>query len=208
MATTINGKTATPQLSQLEIMFKGPLWVDMQVGKVEDLQSIKQLYINKLVWVNDEQTWYYYYGMETNVVEGITTNVHRWEKQSSRSTITVYDKEKEYLEGDAVFCDGKIYSALMSIKKYETPLLPYIPPKWLCIAGNTITRTFIFSNVSAVVISTDIENPMFYTYIKDKVTNIEHLATVSFEKLSEKEYRFEFYENGVLTPQSGSIVHK
>lgn len=208
MASTINGKTATPQLSQLEIMFKGPLWTDMQVGTVEDLQSVKQLYVNKLVWVCSEQTWYYYYGEVTDVVEGIETKIKRWEKQSSRSTITVYEPDKEYLKGDAVFCEGKIYSALMPIKKGETPLLSYDPPKWLCIAGNTITRTFIFSNVSAATIETDIENPLFNVYIKDPVSGEYELVTTSFEKLSEKEYRFEFYENGVIAPQTGYIVHK
>ena len=201
------GLKKIPQLSQLEIMFKGPLWTDMQVASKANLQSVGRLYANKLVWVNDENTWYYYVGeVDQEQPDGSILRVQRWEKQDM-SNITVYDQTRHYMDGECVFLNGKIYLALTEIQPGETPLNEYDPAKWLCISGETITKTHIFSNASAVVISTDIENPIFVVYLEDENGN-EYQVEPSFEKLSETDYRFEFYENGELTPKSGSIIHK
>ena len=197
-----------PQLHQLEIMFKGPLWTDMQVATAADLQTVGRLFANKLVWVNDENTWYYYVGEVTSVGDdGETIRTQRWEKQD-RSNITVYDQTRHYMDGECVFLNGKIYLALTEIQPGETPLEEYDPPKWMCISGETITKTHVFSNVSAVVIETDIENPIFEVFIEDAETGTDEKVFPSYEKLSDSEYRFEFYENGELSPKTGYIIHK
>lgn len=197
-----------PQLHQLEIMFKGPLWTDMQVATAADLQTVGRLFANKLVWVNDENTWYYYVGEVTSVGDdGETIRTQRWEKQD-RSNITVYDQTRHYMDGECVFLNGKIYLALTEIQPGETPLEEYDPPKWMCISGETITKTHVFSNASAVVIETDIENPIFEVFIEDAETGTDEKVFPSYEKLSDSEYRFEFYENGELSPKTGYIIHK
>lgn len=197
-----------PQLHQLEIMFKGPLWTDMQVATAADLQTVCRLFANKLVWVNDENTWYYYVGEVTSVGDdGETIRTQRWEKQD-RSNITVYDQTRHYMDGECVFLNGKIYLALTEIQPGETPLEEYDPPKWMCISGETITKTHVFSNTSAVVIETDIENPIFEVFIEDAETGTDEKVFPSYEKLSDSEYRFEFYENGELSPKTGYIIHK
>lgn len=197
-----------PQLHQLEIMFKGPLWTDMQVATAADLQTVGRLFANKLVWVNDENTWYYYVGEVTSVGDdGETIRTQRWEKQD-RSNITVYDQTRHYMDGECVFLNGKIYLALTEIQPGETPLEEYDPAKWMCISGETITKTHVFSNASAVVIETDIENPIFEVFIEDAETGTDEKVFPSYEKLSDSEYRFEFYENGELSPKTGYIIHK
>lgn len=197
-----------PQLHQLEIMFKGPLWTDMQVAKAADLQTVGRLFANKLVWVNDENTWYYYVGEVTSVGDdGETIRTQRWEKQD-RSNITVYDQTRHYMDGECVFLNGKIYLALTEIQPGETPLEEYDPPKWMCISGETITKTHVFSNASAVVIETDIENPIFEVFIEDAEIGTDEKVFPSYEKISDSEYRFEFYENGELSPKTGYIIHK
>lgn len=197
-----------PQLHQLEIMFKGPLWTDMQVTTAADLQTVGRLFANKLVWVNDENTWYYYVGEVTSVGDdGETIRTQRWEKQD-RSNITVYDQTRHYMDGECVFLNGKIYLALTEIQPGETPLEEYDPAKWMCISGETITKTHVFSNASAVVIETDIENPIFEVFIEDAETGTDEKVFPSYEKLSDSEYRFEFYENGELSPKTGYIIHK
>lgn len=197
-----------PQLHQLEIMFKGPLWTDMQVATAADLQTVGRLFANKLVWVNDENTWYYYVGEVTSVGDdGETIRTQRWEKQD-RSNITVYDQTRHYMDGECVFLNGKIYLALTEIQPGETPLEEYDPAKWMCISGETITKTHVFSNASAVVIETDIENPIFEVFIEDAETGADEKVFPSYEKLSDSEYRFEFYENGELSPKTGYIIHK
>lgn len=197
-----------PQLHQLEIMFKGPLWTDMQVATAADLQTVGRLFANKLVWVNDENTWYYYVGEVTTVGDdGETIRTQRWEKQD-RSNITVYDQTRHYMDGECVFLNGKIYLALTEIQPGETPLEEYDPAKWMCISGETITKTHVFSNASAVVIETDIENPIFEVFIEDAETGTDEKVFPSYEKLSDSEYRFEFYENGELSPKTGYIIHK
>lgn len=197
-----------PQLHQLEIMFKGPLWTDMQVATAADLQTVGRLFANKLVWVNDENTWYYYVGEVTSVGDdGETIRTQRWEKQD-RSNITVYDQTRHYMDGECVFLNGKIYLALTEIQPGETPLEEYDPAKWICISGETITKTHVFSNASAVVIETDIENPIFEVFIEDAETGTDEKVFPSYEKLSDSEYRFEFYENGELSPKTGYIIHK
>lgn len=197
-----------PQLHQLEIMFKGPLWTDMQVATAADLQTVGRLFANKLVWVNDENTWYYYVGEVTSVGDdGETIRTQRWEKQD-RSNITAYDQTRHYMDGECVFLNGKIYLALTEIQPGETPLEEYDPAKWMCISGETITKTHVFSNASAVVIETDIENPIFEVFIEDAETGADEKVFPSYEKLSDSEYRFEFYENGELSPKTGYIIHK
>lgn len=197
-----------PQLHQLEIMFKGPLWTDMQVATAADLQTVGRLFANKLVWVNDENTWYYYVGEVTSVGDdGETIRTQRWEKQD-RSNITIYDQTRHYMDGECVFLNGKIYLALTEIQPGETPLEEYDPAKWMCISGETITKTHVFSNASAVVIETDIENPIFEVFIEDAETGTDEKVFPSYEKLSDSEYRFEFYENGELSPKTGYIIHK
>lgn len=197
-----------PQLHQLEIMFKGPLWTDMQVATAADLQTVGRLFANKLVWVNDENTWYYYVGEVTSVGDdGETIRTQRWEKQD-RSNITLYDQTRHYMDGECVFLNGKIYLALTEIQPGETPLEEYDPAKWMCISGETITKTHVFSNASAVVIETDIENPIFEVFIEDAETGADEKVFPSYEKLSNSEYRFEFYENGELSPKTGYIIHK
>lgn len=197
-----------PQLHQLEIMFKGPLWTDMQVATAADLQTVGRLFANKLVWVNDENTWYYYVGEVTSVGDdGETIRTQRWEKQD-RSNITLYDQTRHYMDGECVFLNGKIYLALTEIQPGETPLEEYDPAKWMCISGETITKTHVFSNASAIVIETDIENPIFEVFIEDAETGADEKVFPSYEKLSNSEYRFEFYENGELSPKTGYIIHK
>ena len=197
-----------PQLHQLEIMFKGPLWTDMQVATAADLQTVGRLFANKLVWVNDENTWYYYVGEVTSVGDdGETIRTQRWEKQD-RSNITVYDQTRHYMDGECVFFFFIFYLALTEIQPGETPLEEYDPPKWMCISGETITKTHVFSNASAVVIETDIENPIFEVFIEDAETGTDEKVFPSYEKLSDSEYRFEFYENGELSPKTGYIIHK
>lgn len=184
-----------PQLSQLDIKFCGPLWADMQVNNLSELDNIQFKFDGKLVWVKSENTWYYWCAAHTT-----------WEKQDSRSTITVYDLNKTYLPGECVFLDGKIYSALQEIGVAEAPTNTYDTPKWLCISGVTASECIVFDNMSVVEFATKIVPPLFDIWVTSE-DGQEHIM-VPPTQIDEHNYRIEFYEDRELVRKSGYIYIK
>lgn len=164
--------------------------------------------MQKLVWVRAENTWYYCKDpFATKIDEmGNSVRVPKWEKQDSRSTITVYDLGKEYLKGEAVFLGGKIYSALMDIKAGEAPTDTYDEPKWLCISGNTLHEFIPFENQSIISFATKIDAPFFDVWLLTSPdATIPEKVSIPVQQIDERNYQVQFFENNQLAPQTGFI---
>ena len=145
----------TPQVAQLELVFKGPLVKDSLVQTVNDLKllSTRSHYIGKLVWVNETSTFYYLDG------SGDGTEISHWKKQTARVVLPMYDPLLPYQKGDTVHLGGKIYQAKDVILPGQDPASN--PTLWLVISGDTLTYRLIFNNTSSVIVYTDIRNPLF-----------------------------------------------
>lgn len=208
-----------PQMSQLEIKFAGPLWSDMMVQSTPQLQTLSSthLFYGKIVWVKDELAWFMYtrdkVTIDPDTGEQVTTRV--WEPQASRSSITVYDASKTYLEGDSVYLNGKIYTALMTIAPGETPEMQYTPDKWLCISGVTIVKFYKFVKQSEVRLAVDINLPFWECWLNEDVndeTSPLYKAEPSIELTTDDsgvdEYLFRFYKDGEAFEATGQLICK
>jgi len=144
----------TPQVAQLELLFKGPLVKDSIVLTKSALTTldIKYNYQDKTIWVSDEEANYF-------LKTGDGSELVHWKKLTARVTIDTYNVLSPYQEDDITYLSGKIYKASQDILAGENPLEN--ADKWLLISGDSITYRFIFENVSEVIVFTDIRNPLF-----------------------------------------------
>jgi hypothetical protein len=148
---------STPQITQLELLIPAPLLKDSQVETKTDLVDLNVAYnyLHKLVWVMDEACYYY-------LMEGNGAQQWNWKKMAYTASIKVWQSDIPYLEGDVVYANGKLWSAIRDVPMN-------IPPPndtyWLCIAGENATMRFAFTNANNIEFYTDIKNPMIHVEI-------------------------------------------
>lgn len=142
-----------PQFVQLELNFKGPLIKDMQVDNINDLitLNINYNYEHKLVWVKNDENYYY-------LINGNGSLLSHWKKLSQKLTIEQY-QNKEYLSGEIVYLNNKIYLAKQDVPININPLdnLLY----WEIIVGEIQTTRLMINNQNSLIIYTSIVNPYF-----------------------------------------------
>lgn len=143
-----------PQLSQLELVFKGPLVKDSIVDTKNDLITFNTgfNYPHKLVWVKEFSCNYY-------LASGDGSSLSHWIQQSSRTVISAYNTTQTYLTNDCVYQGGKIYSALQEVPINKIPSTN--TDYWLPISGESATSRILFQNQSTINVFTDIKNPIF-----------------------------------------------
>lgn len=141
------------QTVQLEVRFKGALTKGQQVETVNDLTLFNVLwnYDYRLVFVNESQAFYY---LKPNFDGSL---VSHWEKQTFTTIIEQYDITKTYVVGDIVHLNQKIYQC---IKNTNAGTLPN-PEFWIVITGDQLTNRILLTNVSSIVVFTEIKNPIF-----------------------------------------------
>jgi hypothetical protein len=144
----------TPQLAQLDLLIAAPLVKDSQVEFATDLTTINVMYNypHKLVWVMAEACYYY-------LMTGTGGQFTDWKKMAYTASIKVWSQGQKYLEGDVVFSDGKLWSAIQDVPINTPPSSN--PDYWLCIAGENVTQRYLFENNNNFIIYTEIRNPSF-----------------------------------------------
>lgn len=142
------------QLSQLELIFKGPLVKDSIVNSLSDLTNFNVNYNfeHKSVWVKDEEANYYLFS-------GDGSEISHWKREISRLVIEQYKANETWSKDTVVYLGGKIYKAKQDVPINYNPL--DYENYWLLIAGDSVTYRYIFNNVSSIIIYTDIKNPIF-----------------------------------------------
>lgn len=163
-------------MAQLELMFNGPLTKDAQVATFNDLLTLpnKYHYEHKLVWVKSDKSFYY-------LAAGDGTAPQNWQKQVGRVVIVKYLPTESYQQDDTVYLSGKIYKAKQNVPIGTTPLDN--EAYWLCIAGETETYRYIFSDKSSVLVYTEIRNPTFQVIIGTFVLDGNGIPTIGTDGL-------------------------
>lgn len=190
-----------PQRHQLSIRMDAPLWDDQQVDFENDLQTIEYLYPGKLVWVNEENSWFYYIKTEIKTQpNGDEYNFLVWKRQYVRTKIESYTTGKNYIEGETVWCKGKIYNALKDINQFpsppNTPVIPYEDKDnnyWAVICGDTEVVKYEFDEMSSFIIQSDIKEPIFQCWIEDTDGKLIQVVP-SIELIDDHEFEFSFWE--------------
>lgn len=164
MAITPPITRTQPQVTQLEVMFPGPLVKNSIVEFFTDLLTlnVKYNYPHKRIWVKEFKTNFY-------LDNGDGSNASNWKKSTARVAITVYDPTTTYLAGDTVYQTGKIYAAKIDVPVNKNPT--DFENYWLVISGGTETYRYLFSNASSILIYTEIRNPKFEIILGDFVTD-------------------------------------
>lgn len=156
----VPGTKTTPQLAQLEILFKAPLIKDSVVATKNDLITLDNRFhfIDKMIWVSDEKAFYFLNSGDGSVL------IH-WSKFITRITIDLYNPLSPYQEKDIVYLAGKIYKAKQNVPEGELPTQS--GAYWDIIAGESITYRYLFTATSSVIVYTEIKNPLFEVIIGD-----------------------------------------
>lgn len=141
-----------PQLSQLELIFKGPLVKDSQVDTTANLLTLGYNYNHKIVWVKSEKSNYL-------LTDGDGTDISHWEKISQKVSIKPYNSGESYTEYDMVYTPGAIYVAIQDVPENTHPSTN--SDYWLSLSGEILTRRYIFEEQSSIIIYVDINNPLF-----------------------------------------------
>lgn len=126
-----------PSLSQHQGQFRGPYLSDFMVQAVSDLLNMDFQYQHKIVWVMDEECWYYRY--DDNNSDGL----NGWKAVTTPSRILEWTGNKSYTVGETVYYNsldpsspGKgIYVALLGTTIGLKPLDD--PDHWLCISDDS-----------------------------------------------------------------------
>jgi hypothetical protein len=212
-----------PQLAQLECKFKGPLEKGSLVEFVSDLINLNTEfhYQHKRIWVKSDKCNYY-------LDNGDGTELINWKKDSVRVIITPYIPGNTFQPGDCVYQNGKIYTAKISVPIDHSP--SDYDTHWLCVAGETETYRYLFSNASQIIIYTEIRNPKFEVIFGDFVldgngdivinstTNLAELINMEIVEadITKRDdlvpnngiaYEISFYENDVLTVQTSGCIN-
>lgn len=157
---TPHTKNTQQQLIQLELKFAGPLVYDSIVESVNDLIALdtNYAYKHKMVWVREKQAYYY---IEGNL-DG--SQINHWKEFSTKLTIEEYSSTKNYLLGDIVYFQNKLYRSTQ-------PVIGINPisdkTKWYSLSGEIITQRFTFENESEFKFRTNIPNPIFKVILGD-----------------------------------------
>lgn len=212
-----------PQIAQLECLFRGPLVKDSAVNTFNDLLQLKPQYNyhHKLVWVRDQAANYY-------LADGDGTVAANWKRTISRAVINRYDQNESYQAGESVYLSGKIYSAKQSVPEFYTPLS--YPLYWKVISGETITYRYLFTQVSSIIVYTEIRNPIFEIMLGTieydenmlpiideetgliKISNAEIVEAAVVERIDLPKnngaaYEVKFFENEELSVQVSGVIN-
>lgn len=143
------------QTSQLDCQFSAPLVKDFVVETTAGLTNLSHNYPNKLVWVANEKSFYYL--RDDSVLDG--SQLSHWRKHGSSAKIEPYDSTKEYLPGECVYNQKKIYSAITNVPVNTAP--PNVI-YWECIAGDITSQCI---NITGdTIIEPIIDNPIIQVY--------------------------------------------
>lgn len=142
------------QLSQLEVIFRGPLVKDSIVETLSDLTNldIRYNFEHKIIWVKSEEANYY-------LVDGDGSQLVHWKKHVQRLVIQPYVETETYQAGDAIYLNGKIYRASQNVPVDTNPLDNQ--DYWQVIVGESVTYRYLINNQSEIIVYTEIRNPMF-----------------------------------------------
>ena len=143
-----------PHYVQLDLKFKGPLVSDMQVNTVNDLitLNINYNYLHKLVWVKNTESYYY-------LIDGNGSLLSHWKKFSQKVTLDIYQSNKEYVLGDIVYLNNKLFQAKGDIPVNTNPSDNL--NLWQVIVGDVQSIRLMVNNQSSIIIYTNITNPFF-----------------------------------------------
>ena len=209
-----------PQLSQLEILFRGPLVKNSMVDTLNDLiaLNVSYNYEHKIVWVKERQANYY-------LLTGDGSQLTDWKKISGNLVISQYLPTEQWWETDTVYLSGRIYKAIQDVPLNYNPI--DYPSHWLLITGEAITYRYIFNNASSVIVYSDIKNPRFEVITGDLIQDdddnyimdTDGLILINNQKIVEgfverrqdlpnnngMAYEISFFENELPTNLTGVI---
>lgn len=209
-----------PQLSQLQLIFKGPLVKDSIVNKLNDLITldIRYNYEHKIVWVKEAKSNYY-------LTDGDGSMIEHWSKVSSSALIPQYNSNDLYQPGDIVLYLGKLYVATEQVPINTNPADN--KDVWTPIKSDSVSYRYMFVEQSSCLIYTEITNPIFEVgtctfettpddnYVIDtdglvKTVNYEHISCDFIQRSdlpnnNGRPYEFTFFENSLPVKLTGVI---
>jgi hypothetical protein len=166
-----------PQVAQIELLYPGPLIKRSQVETfadlydktiVETVKAQKYYYDQMIVWVKERRSYYY-------LDNGDGFSAINWKKVNSKVNIEIWSSTEVYLKGEAVFYNSKIFVSKADGNQNHTPLIDYkhdeVDDWWMCIAGETETYRYAFTNTNSFLVFTDIRNPKFEVFTGTPVMN-------------------------------------
>ena len=207
-----------PLVNQLERKYSGPAVSETLVDTTNDLLSLTYNYEHKLVWVKDDESFYF-------LNSGDGTNINNWLKFQSSLKLDQWNVSKTYKTGYLVYFNGILYQAKQNISAGMKP--NEHTDIWQIITGQQNYGMQIFDNVDTVNITIDdripITNnlPEFTVYIGKlfkiggnyemngdgtvKLGDFE-IIQPDIERISNTQYTIKFYENGNLKKLSGYVI--
>lgn len=207
-----------PLVNQLELKYAGPAISETLVDSINDLLSLTYNYEHKLVWVKDDESFYF-------LNSGDGTNINNWLKFQSNLKLDQWNVSKTYKTGYLVYYNGILYQAKQDISAGLKP--SEHTDIWQIVTGQQNYGMQIFDNVDTVNITIDdripITNnlPEFTIYVgklfkvggnyemnNDGTVKLEDFEIIQpdIERISNTQYTIKFYENGNLKKLSGYII--
>lgn len=207
-----------PLVNQLELKYAGPAISETLVDSTNDLLSLTYNYEHKLVWVKDDESFYF-------LNSGDGTNINNWLKFQSNLKLDQWNVSKTYKTGYLVYYNGILYQAKQDISAGLKP--SEHTDIWQIVTGQQNYGMQIFDNVDTVNITIDdripITNnlPEFTVYIgklfkvggnyemnNDGTVKLEDFEIIQpdIERISNTQYTIKFYENGNLKKLSGYVI--
>nr|DAY09464.1 MAG TPA: hypothetical protein [Caudoviricetes sp.] len=207
-----------PLVNQLELKYAGPAISETLVDSINDLLSLTYNYEHKLVWVKDDESFYF-------LNSGDGTNINNWLKFQSNLKLDQWNVSKTYKTGYLVYYNGILYQAKQDISAGLKP--SEHTDIWQIITGQQNYGMQIFDNVDTVNITIDdripITNnlPEFTVYVgklfkvggnyemnNDGTVKLEDFEIIQpdIERISNTQYTIKFYENGNLKKLSGYVI--
>jgi hypothetical protein len=187
------------QVSRLYCKFHAPLIVESQVSSTSDLIHLTYNYDYKLVWVNDERTFFY-------LMPGLSGQLlSDWQKWGLSAQIFPYNNGVSYDPNICVHYNGALY---VSLQPTMPGILPTDSTYWIQVSGNNATIQIPFTNQTIVYADVFMESPIFDVYIND--SPIEAHITKTSMPGSEGGFiwKISFYENQKPSVLSGYIIVK
>lgn len=207
-----------PLVNQLERKYAGPAISETLVDSINDLLSLTYNYEHKLVWVKDDESFYF-------LNSGDGTNINNWLKFQSNLKLDQWNVSKTYKTGYLVYYNGILYQAKQDISAGLKP--SEHTDIWQIITGQQNYGMQIFDNVDTVNITINdripITNnlPEFTVYVgklfkvggnyemnNDGTVKLEDFEIIQpdIERISNTQYTIKFYENGNLKKLSGYVI--
>lgn len=207
-----------PLVNQLELKYAGPAISETLVDSINDLLSLTYNYEHKLVWVKDDESFYF-------LNSGDGTNINNWLKFQSNLKLDQWNVSKTYKTGYLVYYNGILYQAKQDISAGLKP--SEHTDIWQIVTGQQNYGMQIFDNVDTVNITIDdripITNnlPEFTVYVgklfkvggnyemnNDGTVKLEDFEIIQpdIERISNTQYTIKFYENGNLKKLSGYVI--